>query len=201
MGRTFPIDALAISNARKIVACGTHENHIMLFIGNITRRVNYISSNRMDISSLAFSGDGTLLASCAGEYNYHIHIWSVDTGNCLLSWKSDRAIKLNFSPDNRFLISCCFDSNVFPKDSIRLYKLSDKSCLCTLLINSPLMIRRTVQYNQSSGDVLLSEANKIFLFKNKVTNFAHLTLEQARFIYLRYKLDKEMQKIIKNEPQ
>jgi len=80
----------------------------------------------VQVMSVAFSPDGTLLASgCTGK---SVWIWRVEDGECLGIWKghTDEVWSVAFSPDGETLASGSRDGTV------RLWKVSNGISLCAL---------------------------------------------------------------------
>jgi WD40 repeat protein len=86
-----------------------------------------LSGHNNFVNTLAFSGDGKLLAS--GSYDSTIKLWDVATGSELRTLKghSGSITALNFTPDGKFLVSGSDDG------SARLWKTQTGELLATMV--------------------------------------------------------------------
>jgi WD40 repeat protein len=126
------ITAVAYSPTGDVVASGGTNNKIRLWEAATGIMQFELTGHTDDISSLAFSSDGTMLASAEGGFDVGgqsvIKLWSMEQGNLLRtldgfgSWVHD----VEFSPDGQYLISSGRESdapNLVQK--IKIWRLSD----------------------------------------------------------------------------
>jgi len=63
--------------------------------------------------SMAFSPDGTVLAS-SGGYEHEVRLWNVESGKLLHALPhDDQLMRVAFSPDGRLLAAACWDGQVY----------------------------------------------------------------------------------------
>jgi len=106
------IHDLAFSPDGKYLASGGRLPAVVLWdvaSGQVVRTFR-LTDNSM---SMAFSLDGTVLAS-AGGYEHKVRLWDVESGKLLHALPhNDHLMRVAFSPDGRLLAAGCFDSQVY----------------------------------------------------------------------------------------
>jgi WD40 repeat protein len=85
---------------------------IGIYESSTYRKVQQIRGHRGRIRSVAFSPDGTMLAS--GGYDGIITLWKIETGEAVFKLRghSNRVWCVDFSPDGRVLASASWDCTV-----------------------------------------------------------------------------------------
>ncbi len=88
--------------------------------------LNTLRGHSHQIWCVAFSPDGSLIASCSDDHS--IRLWDANTGDCLrtLLGHTDWVRSISFSPDGHTLVSGSHDQTV------RLWDASSGDCLKTL---------------------------------------------------------------------
>lgn len=105
-------DALDISADGKVVAIGCYKT-IHLFDFHQGWRIKELRRHSEDVSSVIFSPDGKLLASCAEEGDDAILLWDAQTGNLLRAITEDADIvSIAFSPDSSTLASATWHGEI-----------------------------------------------------------------------------------------
>ena len=101
----------AFSPVNNTLAGGVYSN-IHLIDADKGRIIKTLQGHKMSVVSVAFSPDGSKIAS--GSFDYTIKIWDVKTGKCLRTLTGhDYFVKsVCFSPDGKFLLSGSWDSTM-----------------------------------------------------------------------------------------
>ena len=102
---TEAVAAIAISPDGKILASGSDDKTIKLWLLRSGKLLNTLTEHSNRISTLAISPDGEILAS--GSYDRTIKLWSLATGDLLQTFRGrpDRVRDIAFSPNGQTLIS------------------------------------------------------------------------------------------------
>lgn len=105
-------DALDISADGKVVAIGCYKA-IHLFDFHQGWRIKELKRHTGEVSSVIFSPNGKLLASCAEEGDDTILLWDAQTGNLLRAITEDADIaSIAFSPDSSTLASATYHGEI-----------------------------------------------------------------------------------------
>lgn len=110
---TGAVNAIVFSPDGQKFATGHYDGEIRIWeVGN--GALNKIIVSDSVIESLAFSSDGTVLASGDGYDDYAVRLWDVDSGLLLntLEGHSHAVGSLAFSPNGLILASGSYDGNV-----------------------------------------------------------------------------------------
>ena len=114
---------------------GSADNTVRLWDANTGRELRKFSGHTEGVIGVAFSPDGTRIASGSGGrfgrwggWDYAVHLWDANTGSHLrtLNGHRDRVNSLSFSPDGATLASGSYD------DTARLWDVNTGSHLRTL---------------------------------------------------------------------
>ena len=103
----IPAYSASFASDGKILAIGEKNNNQTISLWNLARqeRIATLKGHEYIIYQLAFSPDGTILAS--GDAGGIIHLWELPTGKHLTTFKSSAGYinKLAFAPDGKTLAS------------------------------------------------------------------------------------------------
>jgi WD40 repeat protein len=110
---------LKFSPDGKILAVGTYDEHVRLFDTSTWQELTSLSPHSAGVFRLAFSRDGTQLASSSGIYGRQfmlgeIKVWNTADWHLRSTYygHSEKVFGLCFLPDNRTLVSASDDSTL-----------------------------------------------------------------------------------------
>jgi len=105
-------DALDINSNGKVIAIGCFDS-IHLFDYHTGLQNTRATRHTGEVSSVTFSPNGKLLASCANEGDDSILIWNAHTGNLLRAITEDvDIVSIAFSPDSSTLASATLQGDI-----------------------------------------------------------------------------------------
>ncbi|MFM6203769.1 WD40 repeat domain-containing protein, partial [Planktothrix sp.] len=90
----------------KILASGGSDPKIQLWDVATGKIQASLQTNQQRVLSLAFSPDGTTLASTDGSesgYNSKIKFWNLATQQAVAELRGNKSLSISFSPDGKFL--------------------------------------------------------------------------------------------------
>jgi WD40 repeat protein len=95
------------------LATGHYDGEIRIWLASNGELLRVIDTGTV-IESLAYSPDGTVLATGEGYFENNIHLWDTSTGVLLrtLEGHNNAVGSLAYSPDGRLLASGSYDGNV-----------------------------------------------------------------------------------------
>jgi WD40 repeat protein/serine/threonine protein kinase len=102
--RNLPSPVLVMSPVNQVLAIRSG-NLIGLWDVSTGRLLRTLQGHTGPVTSLAFSPDGTMLASGSGVYELNTRIWSVADGSQIETIYGWSAVNLWFTPDGQFIIS------------------------------------------------------------------------------------------------
>jgi RNA polymerase sigma factor (sigma-70 family) len=112
---TARVDTLAFSPDGKILASGSFlEGTLRLWDAETCRQLRPLAG-RPPLYALAFSPDGKWLAGAGADKDQKVHVWEVDTGLEVRSFRGHRGegvLSVAFAPDGRSLVSGGVDSSI-----------------------------------------------------------------------------------------
>ena len=111
-GHTDLVASVSFSPSGKILASGAWDNTVKLW--DIARRENIAILRHMEaVYSVAFSPDGTTLASAGGGYAGIVRLWDVETRESIATLRHAGLVtSVSFSPDGTILASGASDTMV-----------------------------------------------------------------------------------------
>ena len=103
------IETVAISDNGRLIATGGNEGTILLWNSAIMKTIGTLSGHRSSVTSLAFSPDGSVLASQSHE-DRTVRLWDIASCEELgtLDEASGSRLKLAFSPDGLTLVGLTY---------------------------------------------------------------------------------------------
>lgn len=110
---TGAVNAIVFSPDGQNLATGHYDGEIRIWVAANGELLQSIETGAV-VESLAYSPDGTVLASGDGFSNHDIRLWDASNGGLLhtLEGHSNAVSNLVFSPDGQFLASGSYDGNV-----------------------------------------------------------------------------------------
>jgi WD40 repeat protein len=150
------ITDLAYSPDGQLLAVSNTQNEVTLWDTGTNTVARTLSGHTDDVSCIAFSGDGQLLAAGAGGFDLPsdstIRIWRVADGELLqiLPGHGSWTYTVAFHPSGQLLASSGRDSQTPYSASLRLWRLSDGA-----------MVR---QYDGLTRDIAFSPGGESFCF-------------------------------------
>lgn len=123
---------MALAPGGQVVATCAGKPDVVIWDVNTGLEVRRLQGHQGGVGTLAFSADGTLIASGVSEQNAiaRIKIWRVADGQLLQTLDGHVTGVVNalaFSPDGRKLLSCGRDVPVGGTHSVRLWRVRDGS--------------------------------------------------------------------------
>ncbi|WP_394793093.1 AAA-like domain-containing protein [Armatimonas sp.] len=111
-GHTQPVDTVAFSPGRKVVATGSRDKTARLWDTSTGRCLQTLRGHTQQIASVAFSPDGKMVAT--GSWDTTARLWDVSTGREQFRLKGHRAeiSSVAFSPDGKQLATGSWDKTV-----------------------------------------------------------------------------------------
>ena len=118
-GHTGNIWSIAFRPDGKVLASSGRDKTVRLWDVNTRQQIKTFEIDLFSSANIVFSPDGKMLASggMSGDGIDNAYLWDADTGRCLRTFSSERAIsehihKLSvmdvaFSPDGKVLASAC----------------------------------------------------------------------------------------------
>ncbi len=123
------INAMAVSPQQDVAAYARFGELELLHVKDGSP-IHKLTGHRGKVSAVAFSPDGSLLLSGAGEPALlgELKLWNVSTGECLKTWRGhrDSVYAVAFSPDSKTIASAGYDQ------SIKLWNIANDEPLHTI---------------------------------------------------------------------
>lgn len=161
-GDFFLTNNMIFSPDNTILALGNDDGNISLWNATNGGLLQNLTVDSNQITSLAFSPDGNILASGSSNETAQVHIWSVKDGKLLKTLTLDHSISsMDFSPDGSILgIGYDYESTV------SLLRISDGSIFSTFEIPQNGTWVASLAFSPD-GEVIAvgSQKNTISLFK------------------------------------
>jgi len=132
-GHTSPVGVLAFSKDDKMLLTGANDKLIKLWEVETGKCIRTFAKHHESVTSLAWLPDNTHFVSAADSTRENIVYLMDIEGNEVHSWHGVRANDLTVTSDGKMLISICQERKM------KLFDLEDKSCICTLSENVPLV--------------------------------------------------------------
>lgn len=110
---TGAVNAIVFSPNGQNLATGHYDGEIRIWLASNGELLRVIDTGTV-IESLAYSPDGTVLATGEGYFENNIHLWDTSTGVLLRTLEGHNSAvgSLAYSPDGRLLASGSYDGNV-----------------------------------------------------------------------------------------
>ncbi|KAJ3141946.1 hypothetical protein HK100_005044 [Physocladia obscura] len=166
-GHTFWISSVAFSPSGLTFASASYDKTINVWPAN-AKSTNIMEKHFGNVTSVFISQDESIM--CSGSTDNSVRIWSIETGDCLITLKShiDWVNDVCLSSDNLLLVSASRDKTV------KLWSL--KSCKCLQTLQGHQDYVKTVRFSSDNSLVISGSNDKSVKIWSVETGYCLKTL-------------------------